>query len=106
MPGCSASSARSPTRCSAACSPNRRGPLRGIGYTRGGSPAEVLTELDRAVQGLALDTMATAVVARLETEDPRTGDDHGRTRLRDGAVLLRWASAGHPPPVVLTADGQ
>ena len=115
--GCSASSATSPTRCSAACSPSRRSPttrrsssgtcrprpgrrsaatgttpscsptartvvaigdvvghdtraaaamgqvrglLRGIGYSSGGSPAEVLTELDRAIEGLALDTMATA----------------------------------------------
>ena len=43
-----------------------RGLLRGIGYSSGGAPAEVLTELDRAVEGLALDTMATALVARLE----------------------------------------
>jgi serine phosphatase RsbU (regulator of sigma subunit) len=82
-----------------------RGLLRGIGYTRGGSPAEVLTELDQAVQGLALDTMATAVVARLETEDARTAGGRDDSLLRDGEVLLRWASAGHPPPVVLTADG-
>jgi serine phosphatase RsbU (regulator of sigma subunit) len=79
-----------------------RGLLRGIGYSRGGSPAEVLTELDRAVSGLALDTMATAVVARLETDDARADADR---RLRAGEVLLRWASAGHPPPVVLTPDG-
>jgi PAS domain S-box-containing protein len=83
-----------------------RGLLRGIGYSRGGSPAEVLTELDRAVQGLALDTLATAVVARLETEDPRTAGGRDETLMREGEVLLRWASAGHPPPVVLTPDGQ
>jgi PAS domain S-box-containing protein len=70
-----------------------RGLLRGIGYASGGSPAEVLTELDRAVQGLALDTMATALVARLEQDE-----DTGR-------ACLRWSSAGHPPPAVLTADG-
>jgi serine phosphatase RsbU (regulator of sigma subunit) len=70
-----------------------RGLLRGISYSSGGSPAEVLTELDRAVEGLALDTMATALVARLERDA-----DSGRT-------LLRWASAGHPPPIVITPDG-
>jgi serine phosphatase RsbU (regulator of sigma subunit) len=74
-----------------------RGLLRGIGYSSGGSPAEVLTELDRAIEGLALDTMATAVVARLEQDE----DD-----LLAGRVRLRWSNAGHPPPAVLTADGQ
>ncbi|WP_245160277.1 SpoIIE family protein phosphatase [Blastococcus sp. CT_GayMR20] len=74
-----------------------RGLLRGIGYSSGGSPAEVLTELDRAIEGLALDTMATALVARLEQDE----DD-----LRAGRVRFRWSSAGHPPPIVLTAEGK
>ncbi|MGY1849103.1 MULTISPECIES: SpoIIE family protein phosphatase [unclassified Blastococcus] len=72
-----------------------RGLLRGISYSSGGSPAEVLTELDRAVHGLALNTMATALVAQLE---PEPGDEAGRMR-------LRWANAGHPPPVLLASDG-
>ncbi|MGY1828033.1 SpoIIE family protein phosphatase [Blastococcus sp. SYSU DS0541] len=71
-----------------------RGLLRGISYSSGGSPAEVLTELDRAVQGLALNTMATALVAQL---DPEPGDEAGRMR-------LRWANAGHPPPALLASD--
>ncbi|MFL6097657.1 MAG: SpoIIE family protein phosphatase [Blastococcus sp.] len=73
-----------------------RGLLRGIGFSSGGSPAEVLTELDRAIEGLALDTMATALVARLEQDE----DD-----LRGGRVRLRWSSAGHPPAAVLDPDG-
>jgi serine phosphatase RsbU (regulator of sigma subunit) len=73
-----------------------RGLLRGISYSSGAGPAAVLTELDRAVQGLALDTMATCLLARLE-RDP--GD------VRAGEVRLRWANAGHPPPIVLDADG-
>jgi serine phosphatase RsbU (regulator of sigma subunit) len=82
-----------------------RGLLRGIGYARGGSPAEVLAELDRAVQGLELDTMATALVARLEQEDPRVDEARAASRLGPDQVLLRWASAGHPLPVVIGADG-
>jgi len=81
-----------------------RGLLRGIGYARGGSPAQVLSELDRAVQGLALDTMATALVARLESE-ARRDDERQGSRLREDQVLLRWASAGHLPPIVIAPDG-
>jgi serine phosphatase RsbU (regulator of sigma subunit) len=73
-----------------------RGLLRGIGYSSGGSPAAVLTELDRAMHGLALDTMATALVARLEQDDADLGE---------GVTRFRWSSAGHPPPAVLTEDG-
>jgi serine phosphatase RsbU (regulator of sigma subunit) len=74
-----------------------RGLLRGIAYSSGGSPAEVLTGLDRAVQGLALDTMATALVARLEQDE---------ADVRAGNTRLRYSSAGHPPPAVLTPDGK
>lgn len=69
-----------------------RGLLRGISFSSGGTPAGVLRRVDRAVEGLALDTMATALVARLE----RNGD---------GAVL-RWANAGHPPAVLIDATGE
>ncbi|WP_245159781.1 SpoIIE family protein phosphatase [Blastococcus sp. CT_GayMR19] len=74
-----------------------RGLLRGIGYSSGGTPAEILTELDRAVQGLALDTMATALVGRLEESD----ED-----LRTGRTWFRWSSAGHPAPIVIDAEGE
>jgi PAS domain S-box-containing protein len=72
-----------------------RGLLRGISYSSGGTPAEVLSRVDRAVQGLALDTMATALVARLETRGEGAG----------AGTLLRWANAGHPPPVLIAGDG-
>lgn len=74
-----------------------RGLLRGISYSSGAPPAEVLTRVDRAVQGLGLDTMATALVARLEQEE---GD------LRADRSVLRWSRAGHPPPVVVRPDGE
>ena len=79
-------------RHAAAAMGQLRGLLRGIGYSGGASPAEVLAQLDRAASGLALGTMATALVARLE-------------RLPGEAARLRWSSAGHPPPVVLDPDG-
>lgn len=70
-----------------------RGLLRGISFSSGGTPAAVLSELDRALADLALDTMATALVAHVE---PRG----------DGGASLRWANAGHPTPVLVTADGE
>jgi serine phosphatase RsbU (regulator of sigma subunit) len=73
-----------------------RGLLRGIGYSSGGSPAEILTELDRAVQGLALGTMATALVGRLEESDQD---------LRAGRTWFRWSSAGHPAPILIDPEG-
>ncbi|WP_369132296.1 SpoIIE family protein phosphatase [Modestobacter sp. I12A-02662] len=73
-----------------------RGLLRGIGHHTGGTPAELLTGLDQASAGLDLDTMATALVARLEQDDPE---------LRSGDTRLRWSTAGHPPPVLIDGDG-
>src|SRR3712207_961013 len=84
------------TRAAAAMG-QARGLLRGISYSSGASPSQVLTQVDRAVRGLALDTMATALVARLEQAE----ED-----LRADRTWLRWASAGHPPPVLLLPDGQ
>jgi serine phosphatase RsbU (regulator of sigma subunit) len=69
-----------------------RGLLRGISFSSGGTPAEVLARVDRAMDGLALDTMATALVARLES-----GESAG--------TRLRWANAGHPPAMLIGADG-
>jgi PAS domain S-box-containing protein len=65
-----------------------RGLLRGVAHAGGGSPAEVLRAFDEAVVHLHPDTLATAALARIETGD-------------DGGTSLRWASAGHPPPVLV-----
>lgn len=70
--------------------------LRGIAYTSGGSPAEVLESLDDAMRALQVDTMATAVVARLEQPpDLRAA----------GLRRLRWSNAGHLAPLLLVPDG-
>ncbi|ABS02435.1 putative PAS/PAC sensor protein [Kineococcus radiotolerans SRS30216 = ATCC BAA-149] len=70
--------------------------LRGIAYATGAGPATVLSGLDAAVSGLAVATTATVVVARLEQD----ADERRR-----GVTRLRWANAGHPPPVLVGADG-
>jgi PAS domain S-box-containing protein len=70
--------------------------LRGIAYSSGGGPAAVLADLDRAMEGLQVHTLATAAVARLEQEQV----DRER-----GEARLRWSSAGHPPLLVLHPEG-
>jgi serine phosphatase RsbU (regulator of sigma subunit) len=52
----------------------------------------VLRGLDEAMAHMHGETLATAAVARLES-------------CGGGWTRLRWASAGHPPPLVLAADG-
>jgi PAS domain S-box-containing protein len=74
-----------------------RGMLRGIAYRDGAGPAAVLAELDAAVQGLGMDTMATAAIARIE----QTAEERAAAVTR-----IRWSNAGHPPPLVIHADGR
>ena len=69
--------------------------VRGIAYDRLEDPAEVLRRADLAVVGLGVQTMATALVAKLEARRP---DDHGPRR-------VRWSCAGHPQPMLLLPDG-
>ncbi|MFD2090880.1 SpoIIE family protein phosphatase [Blastococcus deserti] len=74
-----------------------RGMLRGIAYRDGPGPAAVLTELDAAIEGLGMGTMATAAMARVEqTPEERAA----------GLTRLRWSNAGHPPPLLLHEDGR
>jgi PAS domain S-box-containing protein len=73
-----------------------RGLLRGIATYSDAGPAEVLRGLDTSMTTLQLRTLATAAVARFEqTED----------ELERGITRMRWANAGHLPPLVLNADG-
>jgi serine phosphatase RsbU (regulator of sigma subunit) len=70
--------------------------VRAIAYDRQDAPAGVMRRVDLAVVGLGLDTLATALVARVEQ---RPVDQVTGTR------RLRWASAGHPMPLLVLADG-
>lgn len=73
-----------------------RSMLRAIAVVTRNSPADVLTLLDAAVRTLRIPAMATLVVARVEqTPEERAA----------GVTRLRWSSAGHPPPMVVDADG-
>lgn len=54
----------------------------------GHGPARVLDRLDHLVTSLAIADLATVVYARLDLG-------------ADGTARLSWASAGHPPPLLL-----
>ncbi len=71
---------------SAAAMGQLRSLMRGIAFAAGGSPADVLSRVGHAMQGLHVDTIATSVVAKL-VRDPETGNDHD-------AVVERRAPAG------------
>nr|WP_276508434.1 GAF domain-containing SpoIIE family protein phosphatase [Modestobacter muralis] len=67
--------------------------LRAFAYDRGEEPSQTLGRLDRAMTGLDVAGLATIVLARIEQDAA-------------GTRLLRWSNAGHPPPVLLHADGR
>jgi len=73
-----------------------RSMTRTLGYVFGESPSLVLDRLENVVAGLRIDTLATMVLARIEQDE-----DDAAVGLR----RLRWSNAGHPPPVLLHADG-
>jgi PAS domain S-box-containing protein len=73
-----------------------RGLLRGIAWYSGAGPAEVLAGVDAAIEGLQVQTTATALVARFEQEP---GERHPQV------TRFRWSNAGHPPPLVVDEDG-
>jgi serine phosphatase RsbU (regulator of sigma subunit) len=70
--------------------------LRMAGLDGTAGPARVLTTVDVACDTFGQHVFATALVARVERFPP---DRPARDR------ALTWSSAGHPPPVLLHADG-
>jgi serine phosphatase RsbU (regulator of sigma subunit) len=73
-----------------------RGLLRGIATYSDAGPVEVLRGLDASMATLQAKTLATAAVARFE----QTPDELDR-----GVTRMRWANAGHLPPLVINPDG-
>ncbi|MBM7805179.1 serine phosphatase RsbU (regulator of sigma subunit) [Geodermatophilus bullaregiensis] len=69
-----------------------RSAVRTLAYDSPDSPARTLDRVDRVLTGLHRGTLATALVARLELPDG------------DGTRSLRWSSAGHLPPLLVSPD--
>lgn len=71
-----------------------RNMLRALVVDRRDAPGEVLRRLDDCMRLLAPEeTTATCVFARIESAD-------------DGARQFHYTVAGHPPPLLITAEGQ
>ena len=68
--------------------------LRMAGHDAVRSAGEVLATVDRACATFGFDVFATALVAQV---GPASADETGRA--------VRWVSAGHPPPLLLTPGG-
>ncbi|MBJ7451017.1 MAG: SpoIIE family protein phosphatase [Blastococcus sp.] len=73
-----------------------RSTVRALAYDHGDGPAATLQRTDRALTGLGFGTLATVLIASLEQPPPSDA-----TR----RWVLRWSSAGHPPPLLLREDG-
>lgn len=82
---------------SAAAMAQIRNVLRGLAVDSDDSPAVLLTRLDRAMHRFGMDTIASAVLGRID----QSADDR-----RQGLVQLRWSSAGHLPPLLRLPDGR
>jgi serine phosphatase RsbU (regulator of sigma subunit) len=78
-------------RFAAAAMAQLRNLVRGLS-NGGPSPAEILGNLDEAMDRLHVDALATSILVLL-------------TRRRPGEHELTWSNAGHPPPLLLAPDG-
>ncbi|MFG2074396.1 SpoIIE family protein phosphatase [Nonomuraea maritima] len=70
-----------------------RNMLRGLSMDREQSPGEILRRLNVATESLCPECVATCVLARLSVCD-------------DGGWRLSYSVAGHPPPLLVTCDGE
>jgi serine phosphatase RsbU (regulator of sigma subunit) len=73
-----------------------RNVLRGVAQVVDGSPAAVMSALDRTLATLHVDTLATAVVGHVRQDDGQVAA---------GTGTFAWSNAGHLPPLLIEADG-
>ncbi|MFF8763030.1 SpoIIE family protein phosphatase [Nocardiopsis dassonvillei] len=69
-----------------------RNMLRALAWDRQEPPSLIMRRLDEAMTNTSDAPMATAVFARIEGPE-------------GGPWCLHWVNAGHPPPLLVTADG-
>ncbi|HSA52359.1 MAG TPA: SpoIIE family protein phosphatase [Yinghuangia sp.] len=70
-----------------------RNMLRAYTWSHQEPPSAIVERLDRAILHITDAEMATMVFARAEP-------------VAQGTWQLRWTNAGHPPPLLVTRDGQ
>ena len=73
-----------------------RSTVRALAYDHCDGPGATLQRTDQALTGLGFGTLATVLLASLEPPPPS-----GAAR----RWVLRWSSAGHPPPLLLREHG-
>ncbi|MGW2682499.1 SpoIIE family protein phosphatase [Streptomyces sp. NPDC001414] len=69
-----------------------QGVLRSLAWDHTGPTGAVVDRLDDAMHAITTVSMATLVLARVQGPD-------------SGPWTLSWTSAGHPPPLLLTPEG-
>lgn len=70
-----------------------RNMLRALAWDRQEPPSLIMRRLDEAMTNTSDAPMATAVFARIEGPE-------------GGPWYFHWVNAGHPPPLLVTADGR
>ncbi|MER5753979.1 GAF domain-containing SpoIIE family protein phosphatase [Streptomyces sp. NPDC002088] len=74
----------------AAAMASTRNMLRALLFDRGNPPGAVLTRLDRTLQAVTTNPVITTTLARIAPEGP--------------GWRLRWSTAGHVPPLLITPE--
>ncbi|MGQ7296116.1 SpoIIE family protein phosphatase [Quadrisphaera sp. KR29] len=82
-----------------------RSTVRTLGMLTDDGPSEVLRRADALMRASGMDTTATAAVVRLPAPEPEQPEQPAGAPGVVASVLAEWSNAGHPPPLVLDADG-